>query len=110
MKNLCYATLVFSYDLLLLLLLFIIIIIIIFPGRPETNIKPWGNMLEALKEGNKRIKWKDRKPKAFWKGNQTTSFRREDLIKCNVSDKYDWNTRQYSQVIFFFLTKFLDLI
>jgi hypothetical protein len=68
--------------------------------RGEINIRPWGTMLWGLREANKRIRWKDRKPYAFWKGNPSTSGRRADLMKCNVSDKQDWNARVYAQVKF----------
>ncbi|KAK4578302.1 hypothetical protein RGQ29_028427 [Quercus rubra] len=75
---------------------------IVFPdwsfwGWPEVNIKPWGTTLEALKEGNKKIKWKDRKAYAFWKGNPYVSKKRVELMKCNVSNKNDWNVRLYIQ-------------
>ncbi|XP_059458927.1 uncharacterized protein LOC132188480 [Corylus avellana] len=68
-----------------------------FWGWGEINIRPWGTMLWGLREANKRIRWKDRKPYAFWKGNPSTSGRRADLMKCNVSDKQDWNARVYAQ-------------
>ncbi|XP_062156642.1 uncharacterized protein LOC133864358 [Alnus glutinosa] len=68
-----------------------------FWGWGEINIRPWGVMLWGLREANKRIKWKDRKPYAYWKGNPSTSGRRGDLMKCNVSDKKDWNARIYAQ-------------
>ncbi|XP_030928223.1 protein O-glucosyltransferase 1-like [Quercus lobata] len=75
---------------------------IVFPdwtfwGWPELDIKPWRTTLVALKEGNKRIKWKDRKPYAFWKGNPYVSKKREELLKCNVPNKNDWNVRLYIQ-------------
>ncbi|OVA00082.1 Lipopolysaccharide-modifying protein [Macleaya cordata] len=75
---------------------------IVFPdwsfwGWPEINIKPWNILLEELKEGNKRTKWKDRYPYAYWKGNPTVAPTRRDLMKCNVSDKQDWNARLYAQ-------------
>ncbi|KAL4621903.1 hypothetical protein ACB092_06G260900 [Castanea dentata] len=75
---------------------------IVFPdwsfwGWAEVDIKPWGITLEALKEGNKKIKWKDRKPYAFWKGNPYVSQKRVELLKCNPSNKNDWNVRLYIQ-------------
>ncbi|CAB4269953.1 unnamed protein product [Prunus armeniaca] len=75
---------------------------IVFPdwsfwGWPETNIKPWGSLLQIIKEGNKRTKWEDRVPYAYWKGNPTVARTRMDLLKCNVSDKNDWNTHLYIQ-------------
>ncbi|KAB1205230.1 O-glucosyltransferase rumi [Morella rubra] len=75
---------------------------IVFPdwsfwGWAETNIRPWESMLELIKEGNKRIKWKDRVPYAYWRGNPYVAPTRGDLMKCNVSDKDDWNTRLYIQ-------------
>lgn len=55
-------------------------------------------MLEDIKEGNKRSKWKDRVPYAYWRGNPFVAPTRKDLLKCNASDKDDWNTRLYVQV------------
>lgn len=66
-------------------------------GRAEINIKPWEIVLEGMVEGNKKIKWKDREPYAYWRGNPHVSPSREDLMKCNVSDKYDWLARLYEQ-------------
>ncbi|GAV76459.1 Glyco_transf_90 domain-containing protein [Cephalotus follicularis] len=75
---------------------------IVFPdwsfwGWAEINIKPWEHVLEDIIEGNKRIKWKDRVPYAYWKGNPYVAPTRKDLMKCNVSDKSDWNTLLYIQ-------------
>ncbi|KAF5733036.1 O-glucosyltransferase rumi [Tripterygium wilfordii] len=74
---------------------------IVFPdwsfwGWAEINVRPWKSLLEDIKEGNKRINWKDRLPYAYWKGNVRMG-ERADLMKCNVSDKYDWNGRFYNQ-------------
>ena len=55
-------------------------------------------MLEDIKQGNSRTKWKDRVPYAYWKGNPSVAPTRNDLLKCNVSNKDDWNTRLYTQV------------
>uniref|UniRef100_A0A5B7ASI6 Putative glycosyltransferase n=1 Tax=Davidia involucrata TaxID=16924 RepID=A0A5B7ASI6_DAVIN len=75
---------------------------IVFPdwsfwGWSEINIKPWEGLLRDLKEGNKRKRWMDREPYAYWKGNPVVAATRMDLLKCNVSDKQDWNARVYSQ-------------
>ncbi|BFG21946.1 hypothetical protein CerSpe_082200 [Prunus speciosa] len=69
---------------------------IVFPdwsfwGWAEINIKPWTSLLQGLKEGNKRTKWEDRVPYAYWKGNPYVASTRQDLLKCNV------NTRLYVQ-------------
>lgn len=40
----------------------------------------------------------EREPYAFWKGNPEVTEKRMDLLKCNVSDKQDWNARVYAQV------------
>lgn len=66
--------------------------------RPEINIKPWESLLKDLKEGNKRSRWMEREPYAYWKGNPAVAATRLDLLKCNVSDKQDWNARVYTQV------------
>lgn len=75
---------------------------IVFPdwsfwGWAETNIRPWKNVLRDIKEGNNKTKWKDRVPYAYWKGNPHVAPWRKDLLKCNVTDKDDWNTRLYIQ-------------
>ncbi|KAK0581560.1 hypothetical protein LWI29_015144 [Acer saccharum] len=75
---------------------------IVFPdwsfwGWAETNIKPWGDVLKDIKQGNKRSEWRDREPYAYWKGNPNVSPIRKDLLTCNVSEKNDWNTRLYIQ-------------
>uniref|UniRef100_A0A5B7BGU6 Putative glycosyltransferase n=1 Tax=Davidia involucrata TaxID=16924 RepID=A0A5B7BGU6_DAVIN len=75
---------------------------IVFPdwsfwGWPEINIKPWEGLSRDLKEGNRRTKWMDREPYAYWKGNPLVAATRMNLLKCNVSDKHDWNARVYAQ-------------
>ncbi|KAK4418650.1 O-glucosyltransferase rumi [Sesamum alatum] len=71
---------------------------IVFPdwsfwGWPEVNIKPWEEQKEELKEATERIKWKDREPYAFWKGNTKLGPARRDLVTCNVSNGQDWKAR-----------------
>ncbi|XP_047965363.1 protein O-glucosyltransferase 1-like [Salvia hispanica] len=68
-----------------------------FWGWPEINIKPWEALSKELKEGNTRTQWRDREPYAYWKGNPLVAATRMDLLKCNVSDKQDWNARIYAQ-------------
>ncbi|KAM7273786.1 hypothetical protein ACFE04_028450 [Oxalis oulophora] len=75
---------------------------IVFPdwsfwGWAEINIQPWEHLLEDLKEGNKKTKWIEREPYAYWKGNPVVAATREDLMKCNVSEEQDWNARLYQQ-------------
>ncbi|KAA8516027.1 hypothetical protein F0562_019206 [Nyssa sinensis] len=75
---------------------------IVFPdwsfwGWAETNIRPWRNVLKDIKEGNKRIKWEERVPLAYWRGNPHVAPARADLMKCNVTAKDDWNTLLYVQ-------------
>ncbi|XP_043723087.1 O-glucosyltransferase rumi homolog [Telopea speciosissima] len=75
---------------------------IVFPdwsfwGWPEVHMKPWEYLLGELKEGNERIKWINREPYAYWKGNPDVASTRQDLMKCNLSDKLDWNARLYKQ-------------
>ncbi|KAK1361211.1 O-glucosyltransferase rumi-like [Heracleum sosnowskyi] len=71
---------------------------IVFPdwsfwGWPETDIGPWEIMSEEIIEGNKKSRWKDREPYAYWKGNPKVAEKRKELLKCNVSDQEDWNAR-----------------
>lgn len=67
--------------------------------RPEVNIKSWEPQLKDLEEGNGRIKWSDREPYAYWKGNPTVAPTRQDLMKCNFSEGQEWNARVFVQVI-----------
>ncbi|WCJ22840.1 hypothetical protein M5689_004907 [Euphorbia peplus] len=75
-----------------------------FWGWPEVNIEPWGKMLKGIIEGSKKLKWKKRAPYAFWKGNPYVDPNREDLMKCNLTDEYDWDARLYLQVKLLFLS------
>ena len=76
----------------------------LYCDRPETNQKPWEITLKELKEGNKRVKWMDRLPYAYWKGNPDVTPIRADLKKCNLNytSNVDWNTRLFFQVITIF--------
>ncbi|KAG2660182.1 hypothetical protein PVAP13_1KG411200 [Panicum virgatum] len=68
-----------------------------FWGWPEINIKPWNALQKELGRGNKRVKWMDRKPYAYWKGNPDVAATRQELVKCNVSKEHEWNARIYKQ-------------
>ncbi|KAL5718502.1 hypothetical protein ACHQM5_011399 [Ranunculus cassubicifolius] len=68
-----------------------------FWGWPEVNVKPWEPLMKDLNKGNKKKKWVKRVPYAYWKGNPDVAQTRRDLMKCNVSDKQDWNARLYAQ-------------
>ncbi|XP_022732867.1 protein O-glucosyltransferase 1-like [Durio zibethinus] len=75
---------------------------IVFPdwsfwGWAEINIKPWDSILKDIKHGNNQTKWIDREPYAYWKGNPFVAKKRQDLLKCNVSDQQDWNARLFIQ-------------
>ncbi|XP_010550766.1 PREDICTED: O-glucosyltransferase rumi homolog isoform X1 [Tarenaya hassleriana] len=75
---------------------------IVFPdwsfwGWAEVNIKPWEGVLRELGDANRKTKWLEREPYAYWKGNPTVAETRQDLMKCNVSEEHDWNARLYSQ-------------
>lgn len=66
--------------------------------RPELNIKPWEELKQDIQEGNRRIKWKDREPYAYWRGNTKVGAARRGLAKCNVSDQHDWKARIFDVV------------
>ncbi|XP_058200768.1 uncharacterized protein LOC131315620 isoform X1 [Rhododendron vialii] len=75
---------------------------IVFPdwsfwGWAEINIKPWDGILKEIREGNKRIRWMEREPFAYWKGNPFVADTRKNLLTCNVSEKQDWNARLFVQ-------------
>ncbi|KAG6593673.1 Protein O-glucosyltransferase 1, partial [Cucurbita argyrosperma subsp. sororia] len=68
-----------------------------FWGWVELNIKPWRKILEDIREGNKRTKWEDRVPFAYWKGNPEVHRSRKDLLKCNLTQHHNWGTLVYAQ-------------
>ncbi|XP_042393435.1 O-glucosyltransferase rumi-like [Zingiber officinale] len=68
-----------------------------FWGWPDTNIKPWAPLMEEMKQANEEMKWVDREPYAFWKGNPTMGANRQELLQCNVTREQDWNGRIYTQ-------------
>lgn len=75
---------------------------IVFPdwsfwGWAEINIAPWHKILKEIKEGNDKVKWKEREPYAYWKGNPFVAETRQDLLTCNVSHEHDWNARLFGQ-------------
>lgn len=43
------------------------------------------------------MKWIERQPHAYWKGNPAVAAARRDLLRCNVSQSRDWNARIYAQ-------------
>ncbi|CAI9101804.1 OLC1v1039219C1 [Oldenlandia corymbosa var. corymbosa] len=71
---------------------------IVFPdwsfwGWTEIKIKPWEILKSEIKESNEKLKWMDREPYAFWKGNTKLSKVRHDLVGCNSSTNGEWNIR-----------------
>ncbi|KAF0931682.1 hypothetical protein E2562_005679 [Oryza meyeriana var. granulata] len=52
-----------------------------FWGWPEINIKPWDALQKDLDIGNKRVKWVDREPYAYWKGNPDVATNRQELVQ-----------------------------
>jgi hypothetical protein len=76
---------------------------IVFPdwsfwGWPEVGIRPWTPMLAEVERENHRVRWSQREPHAFWKGNPDRYHIRHDLMKCNVSNGKEWNARLFNQV------------
>ncbi|CAL5401027.1 unnamed protein product [Camellia sinensis] len=66
---------------------------------PELKIKPWETFKKDLEEGNHRVKWIDRIPYAYWKGNSRVSLARKGLHKCNATHKHDWGALIYELVM-----------
>lgn len=65
-----------------------------FWGWPEIMTPPWKPLVEDIEIGTQKVKWEDRDPTAYWKGNLYTGWRRE-LLKCNSMPH--WNGRVYNQ-------------
>ncbi|VAH25713.1 unnamed protein product [Triticum turgidum subsp. durum] len=75
---------------------------IVFPdwsfwGWAEINIKPWDALQKDLDAGNRKVRWIDREPYAYWKGNPEVAAIRQELVECNVSSEQEWNARIYKQ-------------
>jgi Glycosyl transferase family 90 len=54
--------------------------------------------LEEIRNTSEGLKWKDRSPYAFWKGNPWVAKTRQDLMRCKPSNGHDWNARLFAQV------------
>lgn len=69
--------------------------------------------MKEMKESNEKLKWEEREPFAYWKGNPNVSYSRERLLKCNLTRPNLSSVHLYSVVrnqpwlyiaiIFFFL-------
>ena len=57
------------------------IVCVLMFKRLQVNIKSWDNLLDELREGNKRTRWTNREPYAYWKGNPVVPKTRQDLLK-----------------------------
>ncbi|XP_047042612.1 O-glucosyltransferase rumi-like [Lolium rigidum] len=55
-----------------------------FWGWPETHIEPWSREFKSIRQGAKKVRWPDRVPTAYWKGNpDVASPLRLALLACN---------------------------
>ncbi|KAM0887218.1 hypothetical protein ACQ4PT_029174 [Festuca glaucescens] len=70
-----------------------------FWGWPEVNVRPWGPIMEEFVRENARLRWPDREPYAFWKGNPVVAWARQELMRCNNDSATgkDWNARLFTQ-------------
>ncbi|CAN6823917.1 unnamed protein product [Brassica oleracea var. botrytis] len=50
--------------------------------RPAINIKEWNKLSKAISEGIRKVKWEERKPYAYWKGNPGVARIRRALMRC----------------------------
>ena len=67
--------------------------------RPQIDIPPWTEEAKNIYIGSKDMKWQDRRPTAYWKGNPDVgSDVRVELLKCNVSDQHNWGAEIFRQV------------
>jgi protein glucosyltransferase len=68
-----------------------------FWGWPETNIRPWTPLMEGFVRENERLRWPDREPYAFWKGNTAGLPERQDMYRCNNDSAAgkEWNARLF---------------
>jgi hypothetical protein len=66
-----------------------------FWGWPEIRTPPWETLVKEIVNVSREIKWEDRDPTAYWKGNPGVAAVRQDLMKC--MDTPNWNGRLYAQ-------------
>ena len=67
--------------------------------RPQTDLPSWKEEGKNIYVGSKAMKWVDRRPTAYWKGNPYVgSDVRTELLKCNISDQHDWGAEIFQQV------------
>ncbi|KAK7301757.1 hypothetical protein RJT34_12631 [Clitoria ternatea] len=60
-----------------------------FWGWSEINIRPWQEEFPDIKRGSLAVSWKDKFPRAYWKGNPDVSSPiRTELLNCNHSRKW----------------------
>ena len=60
---------------------------------------PWTEEAKNIYIGSKEMKWQDRRPTAYWKGNPDVgSDVRVELLKCNVFDQHNWGAEIFRQV------------
>ncbi|XP_047956252.1 O-glucosyltransferase rumi homolog isoform X2 [Salvia hispanica] len=74
---------------------------IVFPdwsfwGWAERNIKPWSKFVKEIKEEMEMLKWEERVPYAYWKGDPRVYRQRYLLMHCNLTLQNDWNARLYT--------------
>lgn len=73
---------------------------IVFPdwsfwGWPEIQTPAWEILSKEIQNGSQKIKWADRDPTAYWKGNPFMGQGRHDLMNCG--DRPHWGGRVYRQ-------------
>ncbi|MCO5561458.1 hypothetical protein L7F22_015079 [Adiantum nelumboides] len=66
--------------------------------RPQIDLPPWTEEVQSIYNSSQTLKWEDRKPNAYWKGNPDVGSKdREDLLKCNKTNGSDWGAEIYRQ-------------
>lgn len=66
-----------------------------FWGWPEIGTPTWETLVKEIVNDSKKLKWEDRNPTAYWKGNPQVANVRRNLMKCK--DKPNWKGRLYVQ-------------
>ena len=65
--------------------------------RSEINIRPWQEEFADIKRGSQAVRWRNKIPRAYWKGNpDVASPIRAELLNCNHSRK--WGAQIMRQV------------
>ncbi|KAK6918401.1 Glycosyl transferase CAP10 domain [Dillenia turbinata] len=65
------------------------------PVKAETNVKPWRDVISDIKKVTRGSSGMMKYLLAYWRGNPHISPVRGDLMRCNITEKQNYNTLLY---------------